>query len=375
VLYQENAADYAHSVEMAAGWLLQKLADRDADVTYAVETLESAAQEILSTSRVQQFAPAATEELPGPDELDVLDITVAQLSVAGTLLAASRATATGASPADRAALERAVAQLGSSRRDLEEDRDKPSAKAFAPLIQHSPTPAVAAGKLRGEAERTLNALGVRAAVVVRQAFSSAVGCTPGQIGDSIQDLGTLSSEIRIKERLQRLASLALRILAHAIARLSCFFPARLLDEARDRVGQLADSVRAGNRGAVTAAVLDIPAARREIAARLTGPGAAATPWNTRLLDQGTADLTALSNRFESVMAKTERVLTALVAAGRLLSLIPVVAEVRSAVLASAALAVIAAVVMIGRDYVDSGSVLGLVTGVRHVVATACREGI
>ncbi len=295
-------------------------------------------------------------------------MVVAQLNVAGTLLAANRATAYGAGLADRAALEQAVEDLAVVTRDLELDRDRTASAAFAPPIHHSPNAAAAAESLRKEAESTLDTLAVRAAAVVNQAFSSAVGCVPGQFKDALKDLGALGAMVRIDQALGRLVSLALRLIERALDRLSCFFPIRLLGTARDRVGLLADAIGTGDLGVITAAVLDVPAARQEIGTRLAG-----SALETESLDQGTAVLAGLSERFERVMTMTERVLVAIASAGRLLSLVPAVAPVIPIFLPSASLAAVAAVVMIGCDYVDSGSVLGLVDGVRHVVADACGE--
>jgi len=373
---QEDAAGYAYAVEMDARRLLRKLADPDADVTYAAEALGNTAERILVGGDVRRFAPDSGEPATERDELDVLGMTVAELNVAAAVLAASRATAFGAGPAERADFERVVAGLGACRRDLERDRDKAVAKAFAPVIEHSPDPATAARRLREEADRTLDALAVRAAAVVRQALGTAAGCSPGQFGEALRDLrdlGALGAKLRrVEEKLRGLAELALRLVARALSRLSRVLPAGCLDEARARIRRLMDSFGAGNPGGVTAEVLDIPAARQEIAARFAGadPGR----WDTKLLDSGTADLTALAGRFESTMAAMDAVLKGAVVAGDVLGWIPVAMEVRPTVLASVALAVIALVVMIGRDCVDSGSVLRLVRGVRHVVAVACGEG-
>ena len=373
---QEDAAGYVHAVEMDARGLLRKLADPDADVTYAAEALGNTAGRILVGGDVRRFAPDSGEPATEQDELDVLGMTVAELNVAAAVLAASRATAFGAGPAERADFERAVAGLAACGRDLERDRDKAVAKAFAPVFEHSPDPGTAARRLREEADRTLGALAVRAAGVVRQALGTAVGCSPGQLGEALRDLrdlGALGAKFRrVEEKLRGLAELALRLVAHALTRLSRILPAGCLDEARARVRRLMDSFDAGKPGGVTAEVLDIPAARQEIAARFAG--AAPVGWDTKLLDGGTAGLKALADRFEGTMAATDTALKGVVVVGDVLGRIPVAMEVRPTVLASVALAVIAFVVMIGRDYVDSGSVLGRGRGVRHVVAVACGEG-
>jgi hypothetical protein len=277
-----------------------------------------------------------------------------------------------------------VAGIGATRRVLQAGQDDLGVKAFAPVMPRSSTPVAATRALRSEAERALGAMAARAASVVHSALSTAAGCTPGQIGDAIAGLGTLGAgfqvqERRLEDRLRRLAALALRLVEHVLERLSRFLPACHLGEVRRRVRDLADSAGRGDP-AVTALALDIPNARHEIDSRLARLDAMALalnampPVDVALLDQGTADLVALARRFDALMAKTEGVLTAVVAVGQLLASMPLVMEVRPVVLASAALAVTAAVVMTGRDYVDSGSVLGLVRGVRHVVATACGEG-
>jgi hypothetical protein len=85
-----------------------------------------------------------------------------------------------------------------------------------------------------------------------------------------------------------------------------------------------------------------------------------------------ADLAVLSERFEHVMTKAELVLAAPASAGHVLKVIPPVAAGLPVFLPAASLVTMAAVVVIACDYVDSGSLLGLVDGVRHVVAAACR---
>jgi hypothetical protein len=372
----ETAAGYAHSVEAAAKWLLQKLADPHADITYAVENLETSAQRGLHTMAsgdVDRFAPGAVRTPPsgplgGPtgwSDLDALGMVAAELNVAGTLLAASHATETDARPTDRVAFEQAIARLGATTRALEHDRDQPPAVAFAPVIRRSPDASAAAGKLRHQAESTLDAMAVRTAAVVQRAFSPVAGYAPDGIRNALKDLG---EKLRIGQTLGRLASLALRLVEHALDRLSRFFPLRLLDVAREKVGQLSDCVGTGDLKAITAAVLDVTAAKQEIHTRLAASGL-----DRNRLDRGAADLTGLSRRFEHVMTMVDGVLVALVSAGHLLPLVGAPVPILPIFLSSAFLVAVAAVIMIGRDYVDSGSGLGFVSGVRHVVAGACGE--
>jgi hypothetical protein len=373
---QKDATGYAYAVEMDACWLLRKLADPDADVGYAAAALENTAGQVLVGGDVRRFAPDSGQQAAVQDELDVLGATAAELNVAAVLAAASRAMAFGASPAERTDFERVVASLGACRRDLESARYKTMVTAFAPAIEPSPDPATAAGRLREEADRTLETLAVRTAGIVRQALGTAAGCSPGQLGEGLRDLrdlGALGAKLRrVEEKLRGLAELALRLVAHALTRLSRVIPSGRLDEAQARVMRLMDSLGAGNPGGVTAEVLGIPAARQEIAARFADvdPGR----WDTRFLDSGTAGLTALTDRFESTMAAMDAVLKGTVVAGDVLGWLPVAMEVRPAVLASVAVVIIAFAVTIGRDCVDSGSVLRFVRGVRQVVAVACGEG-
>lgn len=64
-------------------------------------------------------------------------------------------------------------------------------------------------------------------------------------------------------------------------------------------------------------------------------------------------------------------LAALASAGHLLKVVPPVAAVLPVLLPAASLVTTAAVVAMACDYVDSGSVLGLFDGVRHVLGAAC----
>lgn len=372
----EDAAAYAYAVESDVRWLLRKLADPDADAAYAVEALGSTAARVLGGA-VRRFAPDLAEPVTEQDELDILGMTVAELNVAATVLAASRATTFGAGPAERADLERAAASLSACRLDLERDRAMATtATAFAPRAEHSPDPPTAARRLRDEADQTLDSLAVRVSGAVRQAARTVAGCPSGQLGQALanlRDLDTLAEKVRpVEKKLRGLAELALRLVTQALTRLSRVLPAGCLDDACARVGRLTASFGTSVPGSMTAEVLGIPGVRQEIAARF----ASAEPerWDTKLLDGGTADLTALAHRFESVMAAASAVLAGTVVAGDALGWIPLAMEVRPAIVASVALAVLAFVVVTGRDFAGSGSVFTRVRSVRHVVAVACGEG-
>lgn len=162
----DGTAGYACSIEMAARWLLQRVADEDWDIAYSVETLAGSAQCGSDIGGLDQFTSSAAQaSFPGPatsDEVDVLGVIPAHLNAAGTRLASSRATECGTAPADRSAFEQAVIHLDTVTREVQHDRDEAPSVAFAPVIHHSPNASVAAGRPRQEAD-TVDTLAVRAA--------------------------------------------------------------------------------------------------------------------------------------------------------------------------------------------------------------------
>ncbi|MEU5891493.1 hypothetical protein ABZ835_32295 [Streptomyces sp. NPDC047461] len=336
-------AQYADSVAGGAEWLL---------LTLGTPGEESAA--VLLADRARR----GLDELPPEpqSDLDTLGQATAGLAVACTLLAADRATGPGAAPATRAELERSIARLTETSEELDALAKVPVA-GFAPPVAPSPTVGAATERLRRQSADSLSAMAERTLGLVGVVLDRAAGWPKPVADDALVCVGAGG---RPGAWLGELAALTRRVLLWVLDRLDRLLPVRLLPQARRRARQL---VEAEDRHAAIRVVLGVTDARLDVDRLLSGPGL-----DRDRLDRATAELLGLDERFDTAMRWVRLSVGA----------ITVVAELSRALdplLTSAALymTVLCATVVVTRDYVDSGRGLGLVHGVRSVVADACEE--
>ena len=341
-----SAIKDARSVE-SAGWDLLHAIQRGDDVADSVDELEVQAQRAVGTS-VHGFE--STE--PGEsDPADLLAMALSKLEMGNTLLAAQTALA---GPTGAQQLRSAVQSLGGAADALE-------LQAYASIEEHR-FDAVQAKAMcvREAACAALDAMSASAADVA----TAVLDMTVKPVADRISGLWELlgDQELDIPGRLARWGLLAVR---HGLALLVKVIDLGVVERARDQVDEVLARLGHGQDGLLLAAWAIGADSIRDRLAALPLPGDAALT--------GVADeLARLTQGWGKLCQLLRRVAMILAGLAGMLTLLHVVVP-QAAVLTAGLLAlVIAAVVVLGRDYTGACDLPGPVRGVLLLVTGETR---
>ena len=341
-----STASYVNSVASGADSLLQRLGTPGAG--QAAVILERRARHGLD-----EFGPVSEAGVP---DLEELSQAMARLAVAGTLLAADRATQSGAEAEAHTAFAASITQLSATGNELEVLATPPAA-GFGPSVPPSPNAAAAADRLRRQADDTLKAVLDQATGIV-ESILNMVTAQPKQLVENA--LSAVGVKMDLGEWLGELAALARHLVEWVLARLSRLLPQGQLERTRKRVKELMDAPDLKN---AVAAVLGVDDVKKAVGRFLAKPGL-----DRDSLDHGTGQLATLAGRYVSAM-RWVRISLVVIPGLSVAGAVPYAPLLVPLLL----LTVMCAMTVLSIGYVDSGHGLGLVQGVQHVVAHACGE--
>ncbi len=348
---------------------------RDDAVERLITVAESGISGLASFSvqRFQSFeATGAAQERTEASE-DVLATALGELTIAQTLLSAAAATGQregGAEPASdvtaalpgAGGLQASLIAVGAVPAALEADAGEPAAMASAGGARPSSlTDAV--DDLRKKVDETLDTVVSGSAEAAGKAVTGLLDLAPAVVKQTIETLG---ERVKLGKIANRLFRAALWALDQGLAALGRLIPVRLLQNARSGVKNLYERLREEQAlDVILAAMLGVPDVREYTSQALSRPGLAAS----RLAACAT-ELVALTTRYKGTLRILQGIAVAISLIGGTLAIVHIVVPQLALIVAGAQALVVAAVVVVGIDYIDVQPGPDLVRGVRTVLSAA-----
>jgi hypothetical protein len=286
------------------------------------------------------------------------------LEVANLLIAAGRAVGEGGQ-VDRMPLDRSLGRLETATRALEQDARGAGGFAFE-AGQEAARPAspdlpAAIEAFRTRGRDTLQMLVRETQGVATGIIDSLSQLDPRKVAEALGALGRHAQDL---PNVGRLVRQGLRRLLAVIQGLVDIVGARAIDALRERVRTLWDDVREGRHVArALESVLGVEAVGARIAQVL-----ASDTLEVERLDRASEALDRLQPAFLQTVETMRSLVAGVALAGTLLAFTPAAGPWLALAMASAYLAVLAAMVLVAMDYADSEQLLQRVRGVGDTAA-------
>jgi hypothetical protein len=329
----------------------------------------------FSVQRFQSFEATDIAQERAEASEDVLATALGEFTIAQTLLGAAVATGqhedagapsagqredAGAPSAE--ALRTSLTAAGSVPSVLEADAGEPAPAAGASGTR-APSVTDAVDHLRKQVDETLDTVVAASAESVTKAFTGLLDLAPDVVK---QTIGALGERLKLGKIADRLFSTALWALDQGLAALGRLIPSRLLQSTRAEIERGYQRLREGRAlDTFVAATLGVPDLREYANHAFGRPGLAADR-----LTGCKAELIALTARYKRVMGVIEGIATAISLVSAALVIVKFVLPHLALIVAGAQLLVVAAVLMVGIDYVDVRPGPDLVRGVQSALSAA-----
>lgn len=347
---------------LAAGRKLQAGRSDPDSADYAANLLANRLEESLASfgsARTQGFDSDGSRMGEESAE-DALAIAASQLSMATVALAAGAPD--GASDID---LDAALADLATTSDGLKQLVAPATAQGFDTGRVASVDLTAAISGLRAATQATVDGIATTGAQLCERVLQSLPEMLPflKNTWDSITGMLKLEG---LGDHVSRLVRLALRLVAAALDRLANLIPSALVPAARDRVQALATRLDGqGPAVAIFSSAFDVDGILRDVSVRLGRDGL-----DKSKLDRATGSLGALSEQYGRYMGTASRVANGLKllhqSSGLLAPFVPQIAVATT----GAHVVLLVAVVAISVDFLDTGTTVGAVRGVRITITDA-----
>jgi hypothetical protein len=347
---------------LAAGYKIRDGRSDPARVDYATDLLTRRLEASLTT-----FGPAQTQgfdNLGGTEHAesveDALTIAASQLSMAAVALAADVESG-GPHPDFDVALDDLTATNATLKRLV----SPATTQGFETATTASPDLASAVKNLTGATESTLDKISTDGANLCERVVKSLPEVLPA-IKNTWEAISNALHLDGLGDQLSRLAKLSLRLVAAALDRLAAMIPGNFVTGARDRVAALATRLDDNEpAAAVFGSILDVPGLQQDVGTRLKRGGL-----DKAKLDRGTGQVTALAEQYGRYIGIASNVAGALKVLHNFSGLLVGVVPQFAVATASAHVLVLVAVVAISLDFLDTGTQIGVVRGVRLTIQDA-----
>jgi len=375
-------SDYLLSTQsvLNAGKRLRNLIDADrATLEYAITRLERAAQQHEDGGtgyRAFMFSEleTATEADKAMRERlteDALASVLADLQVANVLIAAGQTLGETGERAEPRFLNEALLRLENTTRTIEQSLASPLAEGVEPgrfgfaeevaapeAVQSADLPS-AIETLKSRSDETLTALVNEAQGVMTSVLTALDKIDKAKVTAALSNLGF---QVQALPRVGRLFRQGVEKLEGAIDALIRLLGSEALAQIKAKVEEIWQKVKEGEYVAQTLKwAFGVEATRTHIAEILGSEGL-----ERAALDEASNALSQLVIKFKENMAMAQGLTSAVTLAGTLLVLTPLAGPELALVTASAYVLILAAVVLIGMDYADSGRILQRVRGVGEI---------
>jgi len=377
-----NTTDYLSGTQvvLSAGRQIRAFLDADpATLEYAVTRLERAAQEY--EGRGSDYRAFMFSELDSTDEAereirqrlteDVLATVLTDFEVANVMIAAGQTMGETGEKAEKRFLDDALLRLDITTRALERSLPSPLtvgtvpgrfgfAEAVIPPQEiKSPDLMSAIQTFKRSSDETLTRLVSEAQGVGTSVVTSLSKLPEEKVLAALSKLGEQVQELPMIGRLFRQG---VTKLLRAIDSLIRFLGKGALNLIKVKIEQIWQKIKDGQYLAdVLNWAFEVEPTRSKIDEILNSKGL-----DPAVLDEASNALGRLSITFEEKMKMAEGLAKALTLAGTLLALTPLSGAALTILVASTYGLILAAVVLIGMDYADSGRILQRVRGVREI---------
>jgi hypothetical protein len=346
---------------------------------YAVTGLERAAQQYKTggaSYRAFMFSelestPEADTEMRERTTEDAMVSILTDLQVANVLISAGLTLGEVGEEAAPRLFDEALLRLEGTTRVIEQPlssplsmRSEPGRFGFAgvvvpPAITESENLPAAIGAFGSQFEETLAALVNESAGVVTSVMTALSKLDTEEVLAALSKLGGQMQQLPKAGRLFRQG---LEQMERAIDALIGMLGSQALVSVKDRVTKIWQDIKEGKYIVqVLEWAFDVQETRTYVAGVLYLPD-----MELERLDEASNELARLAIAFEEKAKMAQGVAAAVTLAGTLLALTPLAGPELALFAASAYVAILAAVVLIGMDHADSGRILHRVRGVREI---------
>jgi hypothetical protein len=329
----------------------------------------------FSVQRFQSFEAAEAAHERADASEDVLATALGELTIAQTLLSAAAATGlregaaepvsdvTATSP-ETGGLHASLFAVGAVPAALEADAGELAAAAGSGGTQH-PSLTDAIDDLRKQVNETLDTVVNGSAEAAGKAVTGLLDLAPATVKQTIETLG---ERVKLGKIVNRLFRAALWALDQGLAALARLIPIRLLQNARSGVTNLYERLREEQAlDVILAAILGVPDVREYTSQALSRPGLAPSR-----LEACATELVALTTRYKGVLRILQGIAVAVSLIAGTLAIVHIVVPQLALIVAGAQALVVAAVVVVGIDYIDVQPGPDLIRGV-HTMLNAAME--
>jgi hypothetical protein len=360
-----NQAAPAMLVAQAGRDLRDALGDPDRSARAADRLAAMAESSLDQLDRAGAQRVAAGVAYVGEDAEALLAVTLSQLGVAGTMLAASEAVGEHG-PAEPSALDEPLRTLDTTVALLV--APPPAVSGIAALTP-SATVTEAVTSLDRQLDRTVDDLINRSTKVIGGAVTGIHDRGPGELRKAWD---TLNEKFYLKEFGGKLARIGLRAFRGALTLLARIVPDKWLAGIRASVDRLIMSIdeRGPGKAVVGAAI-----GAERLVDRKWFDQSTLDALDTAKLDKATAELTELTTKYGKLMDLCGGIGTAIGLAAKFSAVLRLALPQLAVLIMAAHVLVIGSVIVMGRDHVDAGldpgdDGRGLVRGVRTIVTEA-----
>lgn len=324
-----------------------------------------------------ESTPTSSREVPGQVVEDALATILTECQVANVLMAAGQAVGEqgfepGKGAGDPTHLDTSLTRLDATRRAVEQSlmgapgglgagrfgfAEVGSPPAFSP----SENLEAAVTTFRAKSDAALSHLVQESRTAILGVFGSLRQLDHQKILDALGKLGSQLQELGGLGRLLRRGIEKLRGAFEALVRL---LGPEAISAVKERLQKLWEDLQKGEKEYTTQALewaYDVRSARERVNEILSRDDLQITK-----LDQASQDMDRLLPSFLESMKFLQGITAAVTMTGTVLALTPLVGTWLEGVAATAYLTVLAAIVLVGMDYTDSGLDLGRVCGVGEI---------
>ena len=332
-----------------------------ADLRVAIGDLEHAALEFSETSEsVQGFASRDTDSASNLSEDEVLTTIAQQLEVAEVLIAAGVATdeveATGGTEALLASVQRLEESLAA------EGLDGPTQAGFAASTGPGDRDLDAVDLARS-ANDAIDAVVAGVLTVLQESWSRLCELPSLVVGKIVNEVADLIEDV---PQVGRLVRLGLQAIKQALTAIAEFVPQALRDRAKEWARKWWTERGDSAQTQVVSQLLSAPKAHAAAEIIQT------TSLDGQRMDHATRLIADLASRFGRLVDTFRRIIRAIAAAAGVAALLTSLAVVSAWVPVAAASGYVllaGSVLLIARDYLDSGGIVCRVDGIQRILAS------
>lgn len=360
-------ADYSSRSQRlinAGQQLIQSLQDETIDRSVAIQDIESAAKASTASELVLRYASASDDSGPPPagqiSPEDALSGVLLDVQAANVLLSAGIALNEHGGGSKTSFLHDSMAEVGNSRAIVTQNLEARAKREFAPASGVKSSTLEAAKKTFSDnAEGVLKDIVDDAAAVVGDVLEKLQQFDGAKIAEGIQKLG---ESFQVISAAGKLIQRGLDMLKNALDALSKLFGKEVLASAEKKVGEIWKKFQSGEytRDVLTR-IFDVKGMQAHIVAVLTQ-----ADLDIASIDSATNDLPGLSDKYKSNMKLFRSLMSAVALAGGIIAFLHLAAPLIPLAMAGVYIALIAAAVLVGMDYSDSGRILRWVRGVGEI---------